>query len=162
MSLSDFWKLLADSRLLSAAQVQKLAEDFAKEKPPSEQTIKVAAQWLMDMWGISKYQAQVLLAGKSGPFFFGDYKIYERIDKGRMAGCFRAVHNDSKHCVILRFASGPLLKEPQRWAAASENTALAKQIVSPFVQRYFEAVDLPRFKFIVSEDVRGGGLGEAL
>src|SRR5262249_27241969 len=116
----------------------------------------------MDMWGISKYQAQVLLAGKSGPFFFGDYKIYERIDKGRMAGCFRAVHNNSKHCGILRFASGPLLKEPPRWATASENTALAKQIVSPFVQRYFEAVDLPRFKFIVSEDVRGGGLGEAL
>src|SRR6185369_16057137 len=36
------------------------------------------------------------------------------------------------------------------------------QIVSPFVQRYFEPVDLQRFKFIVSEDVRGGGLEEAL
>src|SRR4051794_28524729 len=111
MSLSDFWKLLADSRLLPAAQVQRLATDFQTEKPPSEQTVKVAAQWLMDLRAISRYQAQVLVAGKSGPFFFGDYKIYERIEKGRLAGCFRAIHNASKYCVILRFATGALLKE---------------------------------------------------
>ncbi len=162
MSLSDFWKLLADSRLLSPAQVQRLAADFQKEKPPTEQNVKTAAQWLMDLRALTKYQAQVLLAGKPGPFFFGDYKVYERIDKGRLAGCFRAVHNASKYCVILRFATGTLLKEPHQWAAASENAALSRQIVSPFVQRYFEAVDSTRFKFIVSEDVRGSGLDETL
>jgi serine/threonine protein kinase len=162
MSLSDFWKLLADSRLLSAAHVQRLATDFQKEKPPSDHTVKTAAQWLMDLRAISKYQAQVLVTGKTGPFFFGDYKLYERIDKGRLTGCFRALHNASKYCVILRFATGAILKDPQQWAAASENAALATQIVSPFVQRCFEAADLTRFKFIVSEDVRGGGLEEAL
>src|SRR6185369_11863011 len=152
MSLSDFWKLVADSRLLSAAQVERLAADFANEKPPSEQTIKVAAQWLMDLRAITKYHAQVLLAGKPGPFFYGDYKVYERIDKGRLAGCFRAIHAPTKYCVTLRFATGSLLKDAQQWAAADENTRLATQIASPFVQRYLEAADLTRFKFIVSED----------
>jgi serine/threonine-protein kinase len=162
MSLSDFWKLLAESRLLSAAQVQLLATDFQKEKPPAEQTVKMAAQWLMDLRAITRYQAQVLVAGKPGPFFFGDYKIYERIDKGRLAGSFRALHNASKYCVILRFATGTLLKDPQQWSAANENVALARHIISPYVQRYFEARDLTRFKLIVGEDIRGGGLDEAL
>ena len=114
------------------------------------------------MRAITKYQAQVLIAGKPGPFFYGDYKVYERIDKGRLAGCYRAVHQPTKHCVLLRFATGPLLKEPQRWAVASENTAAAAQLVSPFVQRYFEAVDLQRFKFLVSEDIRGNSLEDLL
>src|SRR3954453_10980002 len=121
MSLSDFWKLVADSRLLSVAQVKRLAADFQQEKPPSEQTVKTAAQWLLDMRAITKYQAQVLLAGKPGPFFFGDYKVYERIDRGRLVGCFRAVHSASKYCVVLRFATGSMLKEPQAWASAAEN-----------------------------------------
>ncbi len=162
MSISDFWKLLANSRLLTAEQVQQLVADFDKQPSVGEPTVKALAQWLMDIRAITKYQAQVLLTGKPGPFFYGDYKVYERIDKGRLTGCFRAVHNASKYCVILRFATGALLKDPQQWAAASQNTLAAAQIGSPFVQKYFDAVDLQRFKFFVSEDVRGGGLDETL
>lgn len=162
MSITDFWKLLAESRLLSVEQVKKLAQDYEKEKPAGEPSVKALAQWLMDIRAITKYQAQVLIAGKAGPFLYGDYKVHERIDKGRLAGSYRAVHQPTKHCVLLRFATGPLLKEPQRWSVASENMAAAAQLVSPFVQRYFEAVDLQRFKFLVSEDIRGNSLEDSL
>lgn len=162
MSITDFWKLLAESRLLSVEQIKRLAKDYEKEKPAGEPSVKAVAQWLLDLRAITKYQAQVLLAGKPGPFFYGDYKVYERIDKGRLAGWYRAVHQATKHCVLIRFATGPLLKEPQRWAAARENTLAVVPIVSPFVQRYFAAVDLQRFKFLVSEDIRGNSLEDSL
>src|SRR5205085_2502107 len=115
---------------------------------------------LMDHRAVSKYQATVLLAGRAGPFFYGDYKVYERVEKGRLAGCFRAVHNATKHPVLLRFLTGPVLTDPRLWAAASASTLAAGQIMSPYVQRYFEPVDLQKFKFIVSEDVRGTTLDE--
>jgi hypothetical protein len=162
MSIADFWKLLINSRLLTAELAELLAADFDKQPSPGEPTVKALAQWLMDIRAITKYQAQVLLTGKPGPFYYGDYKVFERIDKGSLTGSFRAVHNASKYCVILRFASGTLLKDPRQWAAASQNILAATPINSPFVQRHFDAVDLQRFKFFVSEDVRGGTLDETL
>ena len=69
MSITDFWKLLAESRLLSVEQIKRLAKDYEKEKPAGEPSVKAVAQWLLDLRVITKYQAQVLLAGKPGPFF---------------------------------------------------------------------------------------------
>jgi serine/threonine protein kinase len=160
ITIQDFWRLLGESRLLSQAQVQRLANDFAQLKHKSQPTPRTLAQWLMDHRAISKYQATVLLAGRPGPFFYGEYKVYERADKGWLSGCFRAVHHPTKHPVLLRFVSGAVLTEARLWAAASANTSAAAAIVSPYLQRHFEAVDLQKFKFIVSEDVRGTGLDE--
>ena len=153
VTIPDFWRLLGESRLLTQAQVQRLSSDFVQTKHKEQPTPRTLAQWLMDHRAISKYQATVLLAGRPGPFFYGEYKVYERVDKGWQSGCFRAVHNKTKHPVVLRFVSGPVLTDPRMWAAASASTAAAAQIVSPFAQRHFEAVDLQKFKFIVSEDV---------
>jgi hypothetical protein len=162
ITIPDFWRLLTESRLLTPAQLQRLSNDFAQLRFKSQPTPRTLAQWLMDHRAITKYQATVLLAGRPGPFFYGEYKVYERVDKGWLTGCFRAVHNATKHPVLLRFLSGPVLSDPRLWAAASQNTFAAAQIVSPYVQRHFEAVDLQKFKFIVSEDVRGAGLDEKL
>jgi hypothetical protein len=117
---------------------------------------------LMNHRAISKYQATVLLAGRAGPFFYGDYKVCERVEKGRLAGRFRAAHIATKHPVLLRFLTGPVLTDPRLWDVASANTLAAAQITSPYMQRHFEAVDLQKFKFIVSEDVRGTTLDEKI
>jgi eukaryotic-like serine/threonine-protein kinase len=162
ITIPDFWRLLGDSRLLTQAQLQRLSNDFAQVKHKSPPTARTLAQWLMDHRAITKYQATVLLAGRPGPFFYGEYKVYERVDKGSLSGRFRAVHNPTKHPVLLRFLSGPVLTDARLWAAASANTAAAAAIVSPYVQRHFEAVDLQKFKFLVSEDVRGTGLDEKI
>src|SRR3954468_3172674 len=93
VSISDFWRLLAESRLLTAPQVQQLAGEFAGSQPPTEQAnSKAAAQWLLTRKVLSRYQAMVLLKGRAGPFFYGDYKVYDRIEQGRLAGQFRAIH----------------------------------------------------------------------
>jgi len=162
VTIPDFWRLLGESRLLTAAQVQRLGNDFGQEKHATPPTSRTVAQWLMDHRAISKYQATVLLAGRAGPFFYGDYKVYERVEKGRLAGRFRAAHIATKHPVLLRFLTGPVLTDPRLWDVASANTRAAAQITSPYVQRHFEAVDLQKFKFVVSEDVRGTALDEKI
>lgn len=163
VSIPAFWKLLGQSRLLAPEQCQQLYADFNQMKgAPTEGSARPLAEWLVSRNVLSRYQTAILLAGRSGPFFYGDYKVYDRISKGRLAGLFRAVHAPTGHPVLLQFLTGPIIQDPQLWAAAANEALAATNIVSPFVARIYEPVDLQTFKFLVLEDMRGGSLDECL
>ena len=98
---------------------------------------------------------RVLLGGRSGPFLYADYSVYDRIEKGRLAGSFRAIHRPTGHPVLLTFLTGPVIQDAHLWAAAANEALVASQIISPHAQRFFEPVDLVSFKFLVGEDLRG-------
>src|SRR5437016_6262916 len=78
------------------------------------------------------------------------------------AGTFRAIHRPTGHPVMLSFLTGPIIQDARRWAAAANDALAATRINSPHVQRFFEPVDLVSFKFLVSEDLRGGAADERL
>lgn len=158
-----FWSLLQESRLLAAEQCQQLAADFSQVKGASDQSnARTLAEWLVARNVLSRYQTMILLAGRPGPFHYGDYKVYDRIEKGRLAGCFRAVHGPTGHPVLLQFLTGAVIQDPAAWADAVQNTLSACSVHSPQVQRFFEPVDLGAFKFVVSEDLRGVTLDERM
>ncbi|MEX2174663.1 MAG: hypothetical protein WD872_09900, partial [Pirellulaceae bacterium] len=163
VSIPVFWQLLQESRLLAPDQCSQLVADFqqahAKSDPASAAQL---AEWLVARHVLSKYQTNILLAGRSGPFQYGDYKVYDRIEKGRLSGQFRAVHAPSGHPVLLQFLNGPLVADPPGWAACVAQVRVASAIVSPHVQRAYEAVDLGSFKFLAGEDLRGAALDEHL
>lgn len=163
VSTADFWRLLSESRLLAAEQCRQLGADFAQVKGASDQSnAKTLGEWLVARNVLSKYQATILLAGRSGPFHYGEYKVYDRVERGRLAGQFRAVHAPTGHPVLLRFLTGPVIADAALWARAANDALAACAIVSPHVQRFFEPVDLQTFKFLVSEDLRGTTLEERL
>jgi serine/threonine-protein kinase len=163
ISIPNFWALLQESRLLTPEQCQQLAADFGHMKGANDQpTAKPLAEWLVARNVLSRYQTMILLAGRPGPFFYGDYKVYDRVEKGRLTGNFRAVHGPTGHPVMLQFLTGAVLKDQAAWAEACQNALAAGAVQSPFVQRFFEPVDLGSFKFVVSEDLRGASLEERL
>ncbi|QDU27562.1 Serine/threonine-protein kinase PknB [Anatilimnocola aggregata] len=161
--IPDFWSLLQQSRLLAPEQCQQLAADFSHVKGASDQSnARTLAEWLVARNVLSRYQTMILLAGRPGPFHYGDYKVYDRIEKGRLAGAFRAVHGPTGHPVLLQFLTGAVIQDPSAWADAVQNTLAACAVQSPHVQRFFEPVDLGSFKFVVAEDLRGAALDERL
>lgn len=163
ISTAEFWKLLGDSRLLAPDQVQQLAGEFGHIRGAGGQaTGKTLAEWLVTKNVLSRYQATILQAGRAGPFYYGDYKVYDRVEGGRLGGYFRAVHAPTGHPVLLQFLTGPVISEPQLWAAAANEVLAATAIVSPHIERYFEPVDLQSFKFLVCEDLRGDSLDQRL
>lgn len=163
VSIREFWKLCAESRLLSLDKVRELARQFERLPPDKcKEGAKAAANWLVQQHAVTLYQARVLLAGRSGPFFYGDYKVQERAESGGLAGWFRAQHVPTGHPVMLHFASGMLLTDPGQWMLVQHAVAGVSQIASPYVQRYYEAVDLRTHRFVVSEDVQGQTLAERL
>lgn len=159
MSIPEFWKLVIESHLLSAQQCQQLGAGFGNVKGAAAQSsARTLAEWLVAEGALSRYQAMVLLAGRAGPFFYGEYKVYDRIESGRFQGNFRAVHVLTHHPVQLQFLTGPTVQDAQQWAMLA--TLIQHRFLhpSPYVQRYFDLVDAGSFKFMVAEDLAGDTL----
>ncbi len=160
---ANFWRLLEESRLQTAEQCRQLREDFSHVKGAGDQgNSKTLVEWLVSRNILSRYQTTILLGGRSGPFMYGDYSVYDRIEKGRLAGSFRAIHRPTGHPVLLTFLTGPIIQDARLWATAANDALSAAQIASPHVQRFFEPVDLVSFKFLVGEDLRGNAADERL
>lgn len=160
---ANFWRLLEESRLQTAEQCKQLREDFAHVKGAGDQgNSRTLVEWLVSRNILSRYQTTILLGGRSGPFMYGDYSVYDRIEKGRLAGSFRAIHRPTGHPVLLTFLTGPIIQDARLWAAAANDALAASRIASPHVQRFFEPVDLVSFKFLVGEDLRGSAADERL
>ena len=109
MTQGDFWKLVAESQLLTPQRCQHLSNQFAKLPGRPEDNAQPLAAWLVRQHILSKYQATILLAGRTGPFVFGDYRIQDRLEGGsRLSGMFRAVHTGTNHPVLLKFLTTPV------------------------------------------------------
>lgn len=159
IGISDFWKLLIESGLASVDDCQKLAARWGNVKGAAEETrAKRLAEWLVSGKVLTVYQAQILLAGRTGPFFYGRYRVQNRIQSGAVAGAFQAIHVGTNHPVLLHFLTNPSVHDPQTWVAIAQQTKLRSMICEPHLLRYFEAVDAGSHKFLVSEDVRGKSL----
>ena len=163
ISIPEFWKLVIESRLLAAEQCQQLAVSYGHVKGAAGQgTAKSLAEWLISINAISKYQADIVLAGRAGPFVYGEYKVYDRVTRDRLAGWFRAVHVPTNHPVLLQFLTGVVTQDARYWGAAVGQTQARAALVQPHLQRFYEAVDCGPFKFLVSEDLQGESLADTL
>ncbi|MEO8494563.1 MAG: protein kinase, partial [Planctomycetota bacterium] len=155
-TIPDFWKLVLESKLLTREQCQHLATSYGSSQGATADVNALAA-WLVSQNVLSRYQGSILLAGRPGPFAYGDYKIYDRVESGRLAGWFRAVHAGTHHPVMLKFLAGAAAQDPNLWAYVNATLAATAH---PQLVRYYEAVDLKSYKFLVTEDLRGQTLAE--
>src|SRR5688500_615617 len=112
--IQEFWKLAVESRLFAPEECQRLSGSFAQIKGAMETgNASTLSEWLISQHVLTRYQAKVLLARRPGPFLYGDYKVQDRLDSGRLQGLFRAVHLPTRQPVCLFFLSGPHLQDPQ-------------------------------------------------
>ncbi len=164
-SVPDFWKLVAQSQLYSSEQCRKLHSQYSQQhdgNPPNHP--QSLAQWLVSRNFLTRYQAKVLLAGRAGPFFYGDYKLTDRAGDAPFQNTFRAVHVPTRHPVMLGFLTGPDVQDPARWTPLRARCDALCRLRGEHLHRWYECVEAGGYKFIVSEDVTGqllAGLLEA-
>lgn len=150
-----FWKLAIDSQLFTPGECKQLGDKFTQKKGSDD--VGVLTAWLISRGALSRYQGEVLLAGRAGPFVYGDYKIYDRVESKRFARMFRAVHAPTKQRVCLYFLAGDGLQDPDTIARLAHDGALANRASMgfPHLLRTYEFVDQGSFKFVVIEDMQG-------
>lgn len=163
ISIPEFWKLLSDSRLVPPEQCLTLAAEFGRVPGAAQQAAATTlAQWLVSRNVLTPFQAKILLGGRSGPFYYGDYKVSDRVATGRLKGSFWATHLPTQHRVLLQFQTGPATQDPDRWAAALHRSELLRRVVHPHVARLFDLVNEGSYKFTVGEALEGQTLADRL
>jgi hypothetical protein len=153
--VESFWKLVVESNLLSLEDCHRYHAVWAAQNPQGD--AQQLAEWLFAQNVLSRYQASILLAGRAGPFLYGDYKIYDRIDSGRLKGIFRAVHVPTNHTVCLQFLSPEQSSTPDKVARLTQQANLVSRSSAgfPHLLRCYHLVDLGTYKFFVLEDLQG-------
>ena len=148
---------------MNSLGIQQLQQEFQQLKGAGDQgNAKTLSEWLISKQVISRYQATILLGGRAGPFFYADYKVYDRIESGKLSGMFRAIHVPSNHPVILQFISDPVIQQPQTWPAVARHAQQQCKVSAPQLWPAYDVVDLGSFKFIVWENLQGESLAQKL
>jgi eukaryotic-like serine/threonine-protein kinase len=163
-SIAEFWQLLEKSRLVAPDFCRQLAEQFGQLKGVAQQgNANVLAEWLTTQNAITRYQAKVLLSGKSGPFFYGDYVLYDKVSDGPLNGCYRALHIQQRHPVVLCFLEDAAAMSPNEWLAAGSQVWQGAQWVGhPHSQDLYQIFEIGKKRFAVLSDVPGTSLDKVL
>jgi hypothetical protein len=153
VSASDFWKRAVQSRAISADEAATLLASFERSADAVNAEGAAVAKWLVKNHLLSPYQAGKLLAGQVKTFVYGDYKLFDRITDGPLAGLFRAVHTGTGQNVLLYFCEP---NAPQDWDAAQRHSRTAFAAKYPQAGRVFGMVEGGSRRFLVSEDIKVG------
>lgn len=154
--VESFWRLVVEAQLLTLEECHMHHAAWLQQQPQGGDA-QTLAEYLVTANVISRYQASILLAGRAGPFVYGDYRIYERIESGRLAGIFRAVHIATMHRVCLQFLTGEQAASPETVAFLAQRATIVSRSSAgfPHLLRCYHLVDLGAFKFFVLEDLLG-------
>jgi serine/threonine protein kinase len=152
--------LLVRSRLLSAEQRAAMEERWRKEAKDSTGKVKRFTRWLIVNGYATEYQVGALLRGHAGDFFLDEYKILERIGKGRMAGVFKAVHRLGQ-TVAVKVLPPSKAKDAELLARFQREARLATRLKHPNVVRTFQ-VGQADVHYLVMEYLEGETLAEVL
>ncbi len=159
LDIDQFWKLISASQLLNGDQI-----DAVKSRWPDQDAAQVAQNLVADRV-ISDLHSAVLLAGHSGPFFFGRYLITEKIDP--IAGddlwqSFAGRHLLSQHPVKLDFFTGKSPTAVDDWKRIQSRVRKTAKCRNDFLLETFQSISLPDYRFAVSELPAGTRLSKKL
>ncbi|HEV3386982.1 MAG TPA: serine/threonine-protein kinase [Gemmata sp.] len=86
---TDFLLVVEKSGLLKEDDLDRYRFQSAADPSPPDRV----AKWMMMDGRLTQFQAGLLLAGKSRPFFLGQYKILSRLGNGNMGVVYLCEHN---------------------------------------------------------------------
>ena len=91
LSVETICNTLARSGLLAADAVRDVHGRWLRLQPGAAAAdVPAFVQWLVKYKMVTSYQGDVLLRRREGPLTLGNYKIIDRIHRGRMAGVYLA------------------------------------------------------------------------
>lgn len=161
-SSSQLWDLLAQSRLLAPAQLHGLRQSHAALPNAAADDAKAVARWLVQRGEITIWQARRLLAGKTAPFFVGDYRLLDQRPGDGEAGLFTARHEPSGRDVSLVLLNGRRCADPIVWTEIVNRTTAAHRAVDPVLTRTWALEQAGANRFIVCEHAEGEPLAAEL
>ena len=92
LTVQNVYGLLLRSKLLSIDEARTMFARWQQEAKETATNLAKFASWMVANRYLTEYQAHLLARGHADGFFLNEYKIVDRLGKGRMAGVYKAQH----------------------------------------------------------------------
>jgi serine/threonine-protein kinase len=150
-----FLSRLRQSGLLSAQEIQD-----GLSKIPETNRGKAVARGLVELGLLTKFQAELLLAGRTNGFFLGQYRILEQIGQGGMGRVFKAVHKTMGRTVALKVLAPQHTKTEKARQLFQREVRAAGKLLHPNIVTAYDANEVEGRHFLVMEYVDGPTLDQ--
>jgi serine/threonine protein kinase len=125
---------LRQSGLLTPAQLERLVADL-----PASNRGRVVARALVERGLLTKFQAELLLAGRTSGFVLGQYRILDQLGQGGMGRVFKAVHGTMNRVVALKVLSPALVKTERAQQLFLREVRAAARLLHPNIVTAYDA-----------------------
>ena len=160
-SIQNINGLIMRSKLIAPENVRAFHERWLSEGKNHVESSKHYLKWLVKNNQLTEYQASLIGKGRVNDFFLNNYKILERLGKGRMAGVYKAEH-ETGQVVAVKVLPPSKAKDANLLARFQREARLSMKLKHPNVVRAFQ-VGLDRgLHYIVMEYLDGETLEETL
>ncbi len=161
LTVENVYALLARSKLLTPEEAQAMFVRWQCEaKHEADDPVKFAA-WMVAHRYVTEYQATLLARGFADGFFLNEYKILDRLGKGRMAGVYKAVHRLGQ-VVAIKVLPPSKAKEPNLLSRFRREGRLAERLKHPNIVRTYQLGIADGVHYLVMEYLEGETLEEVL
>jgi serine/threonine protein kinase len=161
LTVQNVYGLLLRSRLLNPTDAKALYERWLKEARDSASDVDRFRRWMVSHHYVTDYQAGLLCKGHAVGFFIGEYKILDRLGRGRMAGVYKAAHSTGQ-IVALKVLPPSKAKVAYLLSRFEREAKLAIQLKHANVVRTFQVGYSDGLHWIAMEYLEGETLDDVL
>ena len=161
LTVQNIFGLLLRSRLLAANDAKALFQRWQNEAKDQAGDLERFRRWLVLHQYLTEYQANLLCRGHADGFFVGEYKILDRLGRGRMAGVYKGVHSLGQ-VVAVKVLPPSKARDPYLLQRFEREGRLALRVKHANVVRAFQLGNSDNLHYIVMEYLEGETLEELL
>jgi serine/threonine-protein kinase len=144
---------LTQSGLVTPEQLEAVADRL-----PDTHRGRLVARALVDVGLLTKFQAEMLLAGRTGGFVLGQYRILDQLGQGGMGRVFKAVHTTMNRVVALKVLAPQLVETDKAALLFNREMQAAARLHHPNIVTAYDANRVGDRYYLVMEYVEGPNL----
>jgi serine/threonine protein kinase len=153
--------LLIRSKLLTPDEVKAMYQRWQADAKEAAADLTRFTRWLVAHQYVTDYQAALVAKGHADSFFINQYKILDRLGRGRMASVYKAAHQLGQ-VVAIKILPPSKGKNPQILARFQREARLAMKLKHPNVVRSFQVGEQQGLHYLVMEYLEGETLDVVL
>jgi serine/threonine-protein kinase len=157
-STLDRDSFLANLRQSGLLNKQQLAA--AEAELPDATRGRLLARKLVEQGILTRFQAERLLAGRTGGFILGQYRILDQLGSGGMGRVYKAEHRTMRREVALKVLAPDLLKTERAQELFKREVRAAAQLNHPHIVTAYDANHVGDRYYLVLEYVDGPNLDQ--
>jgi serine/threonine protein kinase len=161
LTVQNVYGLLLRSKLLSLDEAKAMFARWQQEAKDAAANLAQFASWMVANKYLTEYQAQLLARGHAEGFFLNEYKILDRLGKGRMAGVYKAQHQLGQ-IVAIKVLPPSKAKDANLLGRFHREARLSLRLKHPNIVRTFQTGESQGLHYIVMEYLEGETLEDVL